>query len=128
MTMHASTEFYEASVNILVNGTEKIIITSSKPADTTQALAAALAWGACTSTDLVVLAGTSGITLTVSSNADIIAATTLESTGIAGHICLVSSSDDILYYITTCTTKKLASGDTVTMPAWTITIVEPTSD
>ena len=128
MTMHASTEFYEASLNILVNGAEKIIITSSKPADTTQALAAALAWGVSTSTDFVVTSGTSGATLTVSSNADIIAATTLESTGIAGHICLVSSSDDILYYITTCTTKKLASGDTVTMPSWTITIVEPTSD
>ena len=129
MTMHASTEFYEASLNILVNGVEKIIITSSKPADTTQALAAALAWSSTpASTDFVLTSGTSGATLTISSNADLIAATTLQSTGVAGHISLVSSSDDILYYITTCTTKKLASGDTVTMPSWTITIVEPTSD
>ena len=129
--MHASTEFYEASMNILVNGVSRIMIcpSCSKPANSTDATASALAWSTTvTSTDLVSVSATSGITLTVSSNAALISASTLESTGVAKYIVLCSSvAGDVLYYITSCTTKKLSSGDTVTMPSWTITIAEPTS-
>ena len=130
--MFASTQFYEASHNILKNGIKQMLITasSSEPGTYAEAVASVLARSTTiTSTDMVLSGGTSGYTLTISSNADIIAATTLESTGIAKYICgLSTAADAVLFYITTCTTKKLASGDTVTMPSWTITIVEPTSD
>ena len=132
MGMWASTQFYEASMNILVNGTKRVFIcpSCSEPATYAAAVASMLAQSTTiTTTDLVLTSGTSGATVTISSNADIIAATTLQSTGIAGHIVLAgTSAGAVLYYITTCTTKKLASGDTVTMPSWTVTIVEPTSD
>ena len=130
--MFASTQFYEASLNILKNGIKQILITasSSEPTSYAEAVASVLAQSTTiTTTDMVVTGGTSGYTLTISSNADIIAATSLLSTGIAKYICGLSTAGDaVLFYITTCTTKKLATGDTVTMPSWTITIVEPTSD
>ena len=130
--MFASTQFYEASLNILKNGTKQILITasSSEPASYAEAVVSVLAQSTTvTTTDFTIAGGTSGYTLTISSNADLIAATSLESTGIAKYICLLSTAADaILFYITTCTTKTLATGDTVTMPSWTITIVEPTSD
>jgi hypothetical protein len=129
--MHASTEFYEASMNILVNGVKRILICgdSSKPTTVAGALANVLAVStSVASTDLVSVSATSGITLTVSSNVALITASTLESTGIAKFICMLSSiAAAKVFYITSCTTKKLSSGDTVTMPAWTITIAEPTS-
>jgi len=130
--MFASTQFYEASHNILKNGIKQMLITasSSEPGTYAEAVASVLARSTTiTTTDMVLSGGTSGYTLTISSNADIIAATSLLSTGIAKYICGLSTAGDaVLFYITTCTTKKLASGDTVTMPSWTITIVEPTSD
>ena len=130
--MFASTQFYEAGLNILNTGTKQIVITSdsSEPGTYAEAVVSTLAQSTTVaSTDFTVAGGTSGYTLTISSNADLIAATTLESTGTAKYICLLSTAAGaILYYITTCTTKKLASGDTVTMPSWTVTIVEPTSD
>jgi hypothetical protein len=129
--MHASTEFYEASMNILVNGVKRILICgdSSKPTTVAGALANVLAMSTTvSSTDLVSVSATSGITLTVSSNVALISASTLESTGIAKFICMLSTvAGAKVYYITSCTTKKLSSGDTVTMPAWTITVSEPTS-
>ena len=130
--MHASTDFYEASMNVLVNNVIRILIcpSCSKPITPAAATLSSLAQSTTVaSTDLVSVSATSGITLTVSSNVGLITATTLESTGVAKYICMLSSvASSKLYYITNCTTKKLASGDTVTMPSWTITIAEPTSD
>ena len=131
MGMFASTEFYEASLGLLSTGVLRILIcpSCSQPADSTDATASMLAKSTTvTSTDLVVTGGTSGYTLDVSTNADLIDASTLETTGVAQYVVMCSSvAADVMYYVTTCTTKKLASGDTVTMPTWSITIEEPTS-
>ena len=131
MGMFASTEFYEASLNILVNGTKRILIcpSCSQPANSTDATASMLAKSTTVaSTDIVVSGGTSGYSVQISSNADLISASTLETTGVAEYVVLCSTvADDEMLYITTCTTKTLASGDTVTMPTWSITIEEPTS-
>ena len=48
----------------------------------------------------------------------------LES-GTATHICLMDV-DDRLLFVTTCTGQVLTAGNTVTIPAWTITIGDPT--
>ena len=124
MAMWASSEFYESGFNLIVNGAVRVIVNSTQPANMTSAIDDALAWTTeAASSDFVVTANTSGYILTISG--DIINATTLESTGQANHISVGSTTD--LYYVTTCTTKALGSGDTVTMPAWTIWIKQPTS-
>ena len=126
MGMYASSHFYETGFNTIKTSATMIIITSTQHTNMTSAKAGALAW--CTSAasaDFVVTANTSGYILKISSNADLISASTLETTGIASHICLGSTTT--LYYITTCTTKALGPGDTVTMPTWNIWIKQPTS-
>ena len=124
MGMYASSHFYEGGFNQIKNNAKMVIITTTRPNNMSTAKDNALAWStAAASTDFVVAANTSGYDLTIS--ASLISASTLESTGKAGHISLGTTAT--LYYVTTCTTKNLGSGDTVTMPAWTIWIKQPTS-
>jgi len=124
MGMYASSKFYESGFNQIKNSAKFVIIATTQHNNMTSAKSSALAWTtAAASTDFVIASNTSGYDLTISG--DIINATTLESTGKASHIIIGSTVD--LYYITTCTTKNLGSGDTVTMPAWTIWIKQPTS-
>ena len=114
MGMYASSEFYESGFNLFktIEPAKVITIANTQHTNMTSALAGALAWStACASSDYVIVANTSGYILKVSSNADLINATTLESTGVASHVC-VGSTDELLY-ITTCTTKALGAGDTV---------------
>jgi len=68
--------------------------------------------------------GASGRMLTVK------AATALAVVGAgtqnATHICLSAAASNLLY-VTTCTSQALVNGNTVTVPAWTITIADPTA-
>jgi len=126
MGMYASSQFYESGFNTIVSSARMIVINNTQHTNMTSALANALAWTtAAASTDFVVSANTSGYILKICSNADLISASTLESTGVASHISVGSTAT--LYYVTTCTTKALGSGDTVTMPTWNIWIKQPTS-
>jgi len=52
------------------------------------------------------------------------AALPITVTGDATHVCLTSA--DTLLYTTTCTLQTLTLGGTVDVPAWTITIADPT--
>jgi hypothetical protein len=126
MGMFASSHIYEDGLNIIPSSARFIIITTTQPKNMSTAIDNALAWTtAVASTDFTITANTSGYHLQVSTDADIISATTLESTGKAGHISIGSS--DELFYVTTCTTKNLGPGDTVTMPSWSIWIKQPTA-
>jgi len=130
MGMYASSKFYESGFNLFktIEPAKMILITSTQHTSMTSALASTciLAWAtAVASSDYVIAANTSGYHLKVSTNADLISATTLESTGVADHIIVGSTAN--IHYITTCTTKALGPGDTVTMPSWTIWIKQPTS-
>ena len=126
MGMYASSEFYEQGFNVIKTNSRYIIITTGESASMATAIDRALAWttGAA-STDFVVTANTSGYILTIDGNGDLISASALESTGVASHI--VVGTTVRIDYITTCTTKNLGSGDTVTMPTWNIWIKQPTS-
>ena len=128
MGMFASSHFYETGFNTIKTNAKLVVITNGQ--STTMAKATSsdtcLAWStACASTDFVVSSNTSGYILKISTNADLISASTLETTGVASHICVGTTAT--LYYVTTCTTKALGSGDTVTMPTWNIWIKQPTS-
>ena len=126
MGMYASSHFYETGFDTIQSSAKMIVIANTQHTNMASALASALAWTTeAASTDFVVSANTSGYILKICSNADLISATTLESTGVASHICVGSTVT--LYYITTCTTKALGTGDTVTMPTWNIWIKQPTS-
>ena len=48
------------------------------------------------------------------------------NSGNATHVALTYSGGSELLYVTTCTTQALLSGNTVTVPAWSITISDPT--
>lgn len=48
------------------------------------------------------------------------------ATGTATHIALVRVADTSLRYVTTCTSQALTSGNTVNIPAWEISIGDPT--
>ena len=126
MGMWASSHIYEQGFNVIKTSASMVVITTTRPKNMATALDAALAWStACATSDFIVAAETSGYILKISTNADLIAATSLESTGKAGHISLGSTVT--LFYVTTCTTKALGAGDTVTMPTWSIWIKQPTS-
>ena len=130
MGMYASSHFYEQGFNAIKSSAVIITINATQHTNMSSALVAGddgcLAWStACASTDFIVAANTSGYVLKISTDADLISATTLESTGVASHICVGSTAT--LYYVTTCTTKALGAGDTVTMPSWSIWIKQPTS-
>jgi hypothetical protein len=53
------------------------------------------------------------------------AALNVTATASADYVCLCDV-DDRLLYVTTCTEQVLTAGNTVTIPAWTITIGDPT--
>ena len=42
--------------------------------------------------------------------------------GTTTHICLTLLADTTLHYITTCDSRAVLNGDTLDLPAWTITI------
>lgn len=48
----------------------------------------------------------------------------ITNSGTALHVALTDGSN--LLYVTTCTSQALTAGGTVTIPAWTVTIRDPT--
>lgn len=54
------------------------------------------------------------------------AAMTVDVSGTADHVALCKTGTTELLYVTTCTSQALTAGNTVTVPAWAITIGDPT--
>ena len=48
------------------------------------------------------------------------------TSGTANHVAVVRTTDSSLRYVTTCTAQALTSGNTVNVPAWAVTIPDPT--
>lgn len=47
----------------------------------------------------------------------------VDSNGTATHVAICDGSN--LLYVTTCTSQVLTAGNTVTIPAWTVNIADP---
>ena len=47
----------------------------------------------------------------------------VDSSGTAQHVAICDGSN--LLYVTTVTSQSLTSGNTVTIPAWTVTVADP---
>ncbi|MCK7532354.1 MAG: hypothetical protein MZV63_15640 [Marinilabiliales bacterium] len=66
--------------------------------------------------------GTTGRKVTIAEQAAI----TVDHTGTALGVMLGISASSTIVYVTTCTSQSLTAGNTVTVPAWTITVGDPT--
>jgi len=77
-----------------------------------------------TTADMTVGNGATGRMLTIIEQATI----TVDGSGAqtASHVTLCAAATNLLY-VTTCTDQALTSGNTVTVPQWTITIADPTA-
>lgn len=53
------------------------------------------------------------------------AALSVAASASATHIALVDFDDEDVLYVTTCTSQALTSGNTVTVPAWEISVSDP---
>lgn len=51
---------------------------------------------------------------------------TVDASGTADHVALCNTTGTALLYVTTATQQALTSGNTVTVPAWKISIADPT--
>ena len=124
MAKKAPDAMIDASLDYVAQA-DGIMVCSAEPADYTAAYttlkmagSSALTTASYTIDDAagggrkVTVAATSGLSIDVSTAAT--------------HIALVSTGDTTLRYVTTCTSQELTSGVTVDIPAWIITIGDPT--
>ena len=103
---------------------DKQVVCSAQPTTYSEAVTTyALADVAMTvNTDYTKANGdTSGRKCTVAAKSGV----TVDATGTATHLALVSTGDSTLRYVTTCTSQALTAGNTVNIPAWDIEIADP---
>ena len=55
-------------------------------------------------------------------------ASPIGSSGWITHVAVVNDSSSQLLYVTTCTSKQVTTGDTVTVPTWYINVKSPSTD
>jgi hypothetical protein len=119
MAKWANTSVLDTLLDKVATGNQ-IIVTTSQPADRTAALAASLASTTLIPGDFTKAAGSpSGRQVTVAQKANI----SVSASGTATHVCIVDGTN--LLYVTTVTSQALTSGNTVTIPAWKITVTNP---
>lgn len=118
MAKFANTVVLDALLDKVGTATQ-LLVTTTQPADRAAALTASLAT-ATLSGAFTKSAGTpNGRKTTVAQQANV----SVTATGSATHVCLIDGTT--LLYCTTVTAQTLTSGNTVTIPAWTITVADP---
>lgn len=119
MAKFASDSVLDALLDKVATSTQLIVCTT-QPADRAAALATQLASVTVDSGDFAKADATpNGRKLTVSAQSNL----SVTSTGSAAHVALIDGTN--LLYVTTVTAQTLTSGNTVTVPAWTITVADP---
>ena len=119
MAKWANTTVLDALLDKVATSTS-MIVTTSQPATRAAAVAAALATTSVAGGDFTKAAGSpNGRKVTVAQKPSI----SITGTGSATHVCLVDYTN--LLYVTTVTPQTLTTGNTVTIPAWTITVADP---
>lgn len=98
----------------------QLLVTSSQPATRAAALSASLASKTITSGDFAKADATpNGRKVTVAQQTEV----PVTASGSATHVSLVDGTN--LLYVTTVTAQTLTSGNTVTVPAWTVSVSDP---
>ncbi|HEC61289.1 MAG TPA: hypothetical protein ENI27_03435 [bacterium] len=104
---------------------KQITINNTQPTGKTDATSTATMIGISTHLNFDALTNSTmsngGRKLTVQITTDI----AIPSSGVASHICLISSST--MFFVTQCTTRALTTADTATIPAWRIDVNDPTT-
>lgn len=115
----------DGALNIIKNNVTKVDVCGTQPTNYTEANATYMLAQktGLTSGDFTGPANgdTNGRKLTCNAQSTI----SITNSGTALHIALTGTSS-VLYYVTTCTSQALTSGNTVSIPAWDIEIADPT--
>lgn len=123
MAKSAHNDVADAYLNVIATAT-KMVICSSEPTTYAEATSTyALADVVIDSSDFTIADGDSnGRKVTIAEQANV----TIDANGTAGHIALVITDSSKLLFVTTCTAMVLAAAGVVTIPAWKITVSDPT--
>jgi hypothetical protein len=120
MAKWENTIILDQALNYILNNVTQEAVCSAQPASYADAVTnykLALKTGLTSGSFTGPAAGSpNGRQLTVNQQAGI----TVDTGGTATHVALCSGS--VLLYVTTCTSQSLTSGNTVTIPAWKITL------
>lgn len=105
---------------------DRLFVCSAQPTDyndaaTSKDLATVTLTAGDGNGDYVIADDTSGRKVTIAEQASL----TVDHSGDATHIALGTSGTTTLKYVTTCTTQTLTAGNTVTVPAWKVSIGDP---
>lgn len=119
MAKWANDSVLDAYLDKVATGTQ-ILVTTTQPTTRANALSAALATASLASGDFTKADATpNGRQVTIAQKASV----PVTATGSATHVAIVDGTN--LLYVTTCTAQTLTSGNTVTIPAWTASVSDP---
>lgn len=121
MAKWASDSVLDALLDKVATGTI-LTVCSAQPTTRTQAVTTyKLADKAITSASFTKSDGfPNGRKVTIAQQADV----DVDTSGTATHVAVCDASN--LLYVTTATSQELTAGNTVTIPAWSITVSDPT--
>lgn len=124
MAKYLHDDVLDGALNVIKNNATKLCICSTQPTTYTEATTTyklAIKTG-LTSADYTGPADhTSGRKLTVNAQSTI----SVDLAGTAEHVAVTGTSS-VLYAVTTCTSQALSLGNTVSVPAWIISMGDPT--
>lgn len=110
----------DAMADAIIAEATTLYVCSGQPANFAGISAVALADVTIDSGDFTKANGdSSGRKVTIGEQADV----EIDAGGTATHIAIASA--DTLLYVTTCSSQVLTEGGTVTVPAWAITVADP---
>lgn len=119
MAKWANDSVLDAALN-KISTANQIIVCAGQPTSRADALSKALASTSTSGGDFTKANGdVNGRKVTVAQKNTI----SITANGDADHVALVDSSD--LLYVTTADTQALTTGNTVTLPSWSITFSSP---
>lgn len=126
MAKWVNSDVLDAALDYIRTNTDRITVCATQPTtflEATDTNMLAVKTGLTTSDFEAITdgSGSDGRMLEVKEQAQI----PIDSTGDADHVALCSS--DALLYVTTADTQNITAGNTVTIPAWTITLRDPSS-
>ena len=114
----------DGALNTVKNNATRITVCSTQPTTVTEAITTyKIAIKTISGTDFTgpVNGDTNGRKLTSNQHTAI----PVDASSTALHVALVGISSSRLYYVTTCTSQFLTSGNTVTIPAWDMELGDP---
>ena len=121
MSKAAATTVLDALLDKVATGTIMSVCTTQPTTRTEAVTTYALATVTMAGGDYTKAAGTpNGRKVTMASKSSV----AVTASGTALHVAICDGSN--LLYVTTVTSQALTSGNTVTIPAWTITVADPT--